>query len=495
MGGKPPIEFVERVRQLLDNSESPVPALTMDTGDNVPVSGIDLGDKGAKERRISSSSRRRISRVALAGAVIAVLVVLTVTFGGDVRQSVARLWNGPGTASTQRPFRSFAVLPVTFESSESQQRELASKLTDDLTALVGRTFPEGLVISSGLARHYSSDTRDPRKIGQELNVRYLIMGRLHPIEKGDELGVEFVDIEDGARLWTDRFTVIRGGELADALGRIGNELRHAADMAARKEVASLPEPKRTAWNLVLQSWGLDGSQPSIIKGQKLNEEALRLDPDLVPALYELAGALRARIGVVEPEKRKESIARLDEISVRAVAVAPNDPRAWILRSAALMWQGNANGAFAASDEALRLDPFRSDGLIERARLLGLTGRGNEALEILTRIIGLSPSEKISVLAQRCWISVTIGRDRDAIAPCETAAAANRYWLLYAYACAAHANVGDLDKAAYWKQKLIADYPNFSIKRFQDYRVSDDRVYLAQREHYYDGLRKAGIPEK
>jgi hypothetical protein len=52
------------------------------------------------------------------------------------------------------------------------------------------------------------------------------------------------------------------------------------------------------------------------------------------------------------------------------------------------------------------------------------------------------------------------------------------------------NVGDLDKAAYWKQKLIADYPNLFDQALPELSASPtDRVYLAQREHYYDGLSK------
>jgi hypothetical protein len=37
-------------------------------------------------------------------------------------------------------------------------------------------------------------------------------------------------------------------------------------------------------------------------------------------------------------------------------------------------------------------------------------------------------------------------------------------------------------------------PNFTIAKFRSEAMSDNSVYLAQREHFYQGLRLAGVPE-
>lgn len=37
-------------------------------------------------------------------------------------------------------------------------------------------------------------------------------------------------------------------------------------------------------------------------------------------------------------------------------------------------------------------------------------------------------------------------------------------------------------------------PNLTIAKFRDEVVSDNPIYLAQREHFYRGLRQAGLPE-
>ena len=37
-------------------------------------------------------------------------------------------------------------------------------------------------------------------------------------------------------------------------------------------------------------------------------------------------------------------------------------------------------------------------------------------------------------------------------------------------------------------------PNFTIAKFRDETMSDNPVYVAQREYLYQGLRLAGVPE-
>ena len=41
------------------------------------------------------------------------------------------------------------------------------------------------------------------------------------------------------------------------------------------------------------------------------------------------------------------------------------------------------------------------------------------------------------------------------------------------------------------QRLL---PNFTMARFRAGAASDNPMYLAQREHFYNGLRLAGVPE-
>ena len=44
------------------------------------------------------------------------------------------------------------------------------------------------------------------------------------------------------------------------------------------------------------------------------------------------------------------------------------------------------------------------------------------------------------------------------------------------------------------QAGLALNPTFTISRFRPGRPSDNPTYLAQRERFIDGMRKAGVPE-
>ena len=44
------------------------------------------------------------------------------------------------------------------------------------------------------------------------------------------------------------------------------------------------------------------------------------------------------------------------------------------------------------------------------------------------------------------------------------------------------------------QAGLAIDPTFTIRRFRKGVASDSPIYLAGRERFYEGMRKAGIPE-
>jgi hypothetical protein len=57
-----------------------------------------------------------------------------------------------------------------------------------------------------------------------------------------------------------------------------------------------------------------------------------------------------------------------------------------------------------------------------------------------------------------------------------------------------AHLGLLDEARSEVQAGLALDPTFTICRFRTNVVSDNPTYLAAREHLYEGMRMAGVPE-
>ena len=431
---------------------------------------------------------------------VGVLAAIGHTLGG-----VAGLWEfyrvatghhsstaSPTSQASSRPFRSIAVLPVRTSATSPDEKELADRVTREVTSMVSRVARDGYVVSYGLAQKFAEGAVDPRRVGQELNVRYIVEGRVTPEAGRHQLRIELIDSLDGSRLWEDQQVLNGLDALTETIARIRKGLSVALGSATKKEISSLPKEKRAAWELLMKAREMGYSIEDARQAQRLVEEALRIDPTLVPALFTL-GAMYWQRAQNEPEARNELAVKLDDLSNKAVRLAPADPRVWSLRSQALRLQFSWSAAFAANDEALRLDPYRVQAIWERAGLLISTGRTEESLPLLDRALTLDPNDD-GVLISKCIAYVMLSRDGEALPLCERGAAIWNNWLMFSVLTAVHANLGNAERSQYWKRRLVEANPKYSIARAKATRMSDIPEYWRQAEHWADGLRKAGIPE-
>jgi tetratricopeptide (TPR) repeat protein len=92
----------------------------------------------------------------------------------------------------------------------------------------------------------------------------------------------------------------------------------------------------------------------------------------------------------------------------------------------------------------------------------------------------------------------VGSYEQAVAWCRRSIEANRNFPLphFALACAL-AQLGRLDEAHSAVKAGLALNPAFTISRLRASwtAMSDDPTYLAQLDSFFEGLRKAGVPEQ
>jgi adenylate cyclase len=88
------------------------------------------------------------------------------------------------------------------------------------------------------------------------------------------------------------------------------------------------------------------------------------------------------------------------------------------------------------------------------------------------------------------------RPREALSWAESAVAANPdYAAGYSYVAAAAAQLGDRPRAEAALAEFRRLLPGRSIQALRDERWSDRPGYLAGQEHFLDGLRMAGLPDR
>src|SRR5207248_4790637 len=189
----------------------------------------------------------------------------------------------------------------------------------------------------------------------------------------------------------------------------------------------------------------------------------------------------------------------DELSLRAVATDPTDPRAWVLRTMALFYNNRLEEALQASWEIQRIEPNHVVARAWRGVVLIKMGRSEEALAELDQGIALDPSGRdiAFLLRQKCKAYSLLGQYTKAIPTCEQSATNQRFVYPYIYLAADYAQLGEMDKAALAKAQLLKLDPGFTIARYTFApNAARNPVWVQQAETYViPGLRKAGIPEK
>ncbi len=129
-------------------------------------------------------------------------------------------------ADPARPRLSLVVLPLANQTGDAEQDYLAEQIAEDLSADLARA-PGTFVIAQATAQSYKGRAIEPRAVGRELGVRYVVQGSLRHSAEQVRFAVQLTDAETGAALWADRFDGARGGIAAvqDALvAQVGRAL-------------------------------------------------------------------------------------------------------------------------------------------------------------------------------------------------------------------------------------------------------------------------------
>jgi hypothetical protein len=96
----------------------------------------------------------------------------------------------------------------------------------------------------------------------------------------------------------------------------------------------------------------------------------------------------------------------------------------------------------------------------------------------------------------CEVHVLDGQSAEAVTMCERAAGLTQAWIIPAFLAAAYANHGELAKAREAKDEVLWQQPGYSIAVLKSKRYSTHPMYLKlAKAYWYEGLRKAGLPQQ
>ena len=401
------------------------------------------------------------------------------------------------------PRLSMVVLPFANIGGGPEQEHFVDGVTESLTTDLSR-IRGSFVIARNTAFTYKGKPLDVKAIGRELSVRYVLEGSVQRGGNRMRVNVQLIDAETGNHLWAERFDKpladlfdMQDEIVARLAGALNTEL--VAAEARRAEQAPSPD----SMDLYFQGLACfnKGITPdNIAQAQSFFDRALSADPSNVDALVwsaRMDGAAGGQAFVADPVA---AFAAAEAKATKALSSVPDHALGHMCLGLAYISTKRGAQGIAQCEHALALDR----NLATAHSIVGMgkvfIGRAEETEAHINEALRLSPRDTMAY----SWMNVAgiaknhLGLWEQAVAWFRPAIEANRNFAHPHFVLGgALAHLGRLDEARSAVKAGLALNPAFSMSRARaDWTaMSDDPTYLAQNDRFYEGMRKAGVPEQ
>jgi TolB-like protein/Tfp pilus assembly protein PilF len=392
-----------------------------------------------------------------------------------------------------------AVLPFRTVGGTQDDDYYGDGITNEIIA--GLSHSRGLyVIARSSTLRYRDGGKNPRQIGSELDVRYILNGSVQRQKTRLRINCELIDVSGDRPIWAERFEGSTD-ELFEFQDRITASIlsklepRVRAVEAAR--VRDHPTESLDAYHCVLKALALLYlfTPESYRVAGELLERAIELDPSYPQAYAYLAWWLNFRIGEGWSANPVTDRERALVVSQHAMELDSEDPFVLTVGGHILSFLGKKpHEAIDIFDRALALNENSAFTWGLSALTLAYLGRADEALGRLQNVWRLNPFDPLCFYF---WIIAGIaefvaGRYGEAIAwlrKCKRASP--RFIACLRMQAASLALSGQMVDAQEVARELLTIEPTFRVSTFISWyplQRSDDLARLES------GLRLAGLPD-
>jgi adenylate cyclase len=396
---------------------------------------------------------------------------------------------------------SIVVLPFANQSNDPAQDYFVDGITWNLTNDLSRI--DGLfIISRNTAFAWKGRAVDAHQIGKELGVRYILEGSVQRDQSRVRVTVQLTDSETGRELWGDKFEKPIA-DLFDLQDEIVAQLANALKAKLVTDIADRAERKPNADSTDLLYQGIDwfhkGYTPeNLAKARDYFQRALDADPNNLTAVQWMAGtdltiATNYQVGA----DRAAKYASVEAAATRVLSLRPDDAQTHIVLGLVEICSNRGAEGVAELQRVLALDPNLPVAHAELGMAMILNGRAGETEAHVKEALRLSPRDPIAFLwvAYEAGAKLLSGQDEEAAALYRQSIELYRdYPLSHLQLAAALQLLGRPEEARKEAEIALQINPKFTIRRMRAGTLSDNPVYLKQRERIIGALRAAGIPE-
>jgi serine/threonine protein kinase/tetratricopeptide (TPR) repeat protein len=290
---------------------------------------------------------------------------------------------------------SIAVLPFVNATSDPNKEYLSDGLTESLIGTLSQ-LPDVKVMARSTVFRFKNSADDPQKIGKDLNVGTVLMGRV--TQHGDTVAVQadLVSTADGSEMWGEHYerkmadvTQVQ----SDITRDVAKKLHVNATGSAEAKIGSAGTTNPDAYRLYLEAQQqLYGrTKPGILKSVDLFRQAVAADPNYALAWAGLANSYVVAAGYGRLIPPDQSLPLADQASQKAVELDDSSSDAHVARGNALATAWKWSAVEPEFRRAIELNPNNANAHYFYAfNYLMPTNHLEEALKQFRLALALDP---------------------------------------------------------------------------------------------------------
>jgi TolB-like protein len=394
---------------------------------------------------------------------------------------------------------SIAVLPFNNMSDDTDQDYFADGMTEDLITDLAK-ISGLLVIARNSTFAYKGQSPDIREVAKQLGVRYVVEGSVRKAGGRIRINAQLIDAETGTHLWAERYDRdatdvfdLQDDVRTQIVAALRVKLTPGEESRLARQLTNNPE----AYYYYIRGLRQESffTKEGNLESRLMFEQAIELDLTFATAIGRLATAhtLAAENGWSPAPEKSMKTARL--LAEKAVALDDDLPQAhWAMArvySRKRLFDGDR--AIASLRKAIALDPNYADAFAMLSNVLNFVGRPEEALGQIEQAMRLNPHFPY-------WYYHVLGNSQFLLTRYEAAAEnfqkaternPNVPWPHRAL-ISVYGHLGQIDDAEWEIEELAVLGYEITL---DSARQTERFTLSAHMEHFLDGLRKAGVPEK
>jgi TolB-like protein/Tfp pilus assembly protein PilF len=299
--------------------------------------------------------------------------------------------------------KSIAVLPFKSLSQDPEKQYMADGVQNAILNHLAK-LGELEVVSRIAVEKYRDKPADPREVGNDLNVSYLLVGSFQIIENEVRLIVQLINTNNGRHIWSDEYVrewknIFKvQSEIAET---IAEELSIIITPQEKQIIETIPTTNLDAYDFYLrasnehQNWWVKQSNTYLLdKAIRLYNNALKIDTTYADAYAGLGLAFFDKY-IFQAHRTAHASPYMDSILFLANKALSFDDQlgeAYFLRGIYYEYKGaNAQKALEEMNLALSYDPNHYRAYFEKGSLLRVYfGKNKESLMCLHHAINRKP---------------------------------------------------------------------------------------------------------